>query len=96
MGESSPLGSVRIVTLPVSELQTSIAALSCAAAGWEVYPIYSADDQGVCTCPKRKRCEDPDKPLTTPHGFNDGVVRSGAHRGDVLPPTRRECQPLRM
>jgi hypothetical protein len=71
MGEATPLGSTRIVTLPVTEHQILSAALSNAAAGLEVYPIYSADDQGVRTCSKRKRCEDPGKLPKTPHGFSD-------------------------
>jgi hypothetical protein len=37
----SPLGSTRIVSLQLTEHQILSAALSSAAAGWEMYPIYS-------------------------------------------------------
>src|SRR5688572_7266612 len=71
MGESSPLGSMRILSLPVTEHHTLSAALLSAAAGWEAYPIYPVDDQGVSTCSMWKRCEDSGKHPTTPHGSND-------------------------
>jgi len=71
MDESSPLGSMRILSLPVTEHHTLSAALSSVTAGWEVYPIYSVDDQCVCTGSMRKRCEDPGKHPTTPQGSND-------------------------
>ncbi|HSK82305.1 MAG TPA: bifunctional DNA primase/polymerase [Rubrobacter sp.] len=39
--------------------------------GWQLYPIYSVDDRGVCTCQEGMACSDPGKHPTTPHGFND-------------------------
>ena len=39
--------------------------------GWQLYPVYAVDDEGMCACAKGSACTDPGKHPTTPHGFND-------------------------
>ena len=57
--------------LPAHGSQNLRAALAYAAAGWEVYPIWSVDKEGICTCSKRAACEDPGKHPATARGFKD-------------------------
>jgi hypothetical protein len=57
--------------LPVRDSQIWRAALAYAGAGWEVYPIWSVDKEGICTCSKRAACEDPGKHPATARGFKD-------------------------
>ena len=71
MNEGSPLSSVGILPLPGTEYQTLSAACSSVEPGWEIYPIHSVDEQGVCTCPKWERCLDPGKHPATDSGIND-------------------------
>lgn len=54
-----------------TSIEAAIPALLQEAARWELYPIWSVDDQCVCTCPKRERCEHPGKHPATPNGFID-------------------------
>jgi DNA-binding transcriptional ArsR family regulator len=57
--------------LPAHDSKNLHAALAYAAAGWEVYPIWSVDKEGKCTCAKRAACEDPGKHPATARGFKD-------------------------
>jgi len=45
MDEASPLGSTRILSLPVTEHQTLSAALSSAEERRALYPIHRVDAQ---------------------------------------------------
>src|SRR5215210_147630 len=65
------VGRALSISLSDQKHRTLHVALAYAAMGWEVYPIYPVDDQGVCTCSKRERCSDPGKHPATAHGFND-------------------------
>jgi DNA-binding transcriptional ArsR family regulator len=64
-----PLG--RLGRIRGVEHQTLLAAWSICEAGWQLYPVYAVDDEGMCDCPKGPTCYDPGKHPTTPHGFND-------------------------
>jgi Bifunctional DNA primase/polymerase, N-terminal/Primase C terminal 1 (PriCT-1) len=64
-----PLGSID--WFPGAEHQTLHEVLLMAEEGWQLYPIYGVDADGVCACPKGATCSDPGKHPTTPHGFND-------------------------
>lgn len=57
--------------LPAHDSQILRAALAYAAAGWEVYPIWSVDNENICTCSQRAACEDPGKHPATARGFKD-------------------------
>jgi hypothetical protein len=71
MAEPSPLGSALSVPLPVEKHRTLHIAMSVAEQGWALYPVYPVDAEGVCTCSKRERCDDPGKHPATPHGIDD-------------------------
>ncbi len=64
-----PLGCIQ--RLPAAEHQTLHEAWSISEAGWQLYPVYAVDDEGACTCPKRRACPYPGKHPATPHGFDD-------------------------
>jgi DNA-binding MarR family transcriptional regulator len=64
-----PLGSID--WFPGAEHQTLHEVLLMAEEGWQLYPIYGVDADGVCACPKGATCPNPGKHPTTPHGFND-------------------------
>jgi hypothetical protein len=57
--------------LPAHDSQILRAALAYAAAGWEVYPIWSVDKEGICTCSKRAACENLGKHPATTRGFKE-------------------------
>ena len=59
------------IPLPAHDSPTLRAALDYAALGWEVYPIWSVDSEGTCTCSKRAACEHPGKHPATPNGIKD-------------------------
>jgi hypothetical protein len=65
------VGRVLRMLLPGQKHQTLHVAMANTAPGWELYPVYPVDDQGVCTCSKRERCSDPGKHPATARGFND-------------------------
>src|SRR5215207_7978420 len=54
-----------------AEHQTLHEVLLMAEEGWQLYPIYGVDADGVCACPKGATCPNPGKHPTTPLGFND-------------------------
>jgi DNA-binding transcriptional ArsR family regulator len=64
-----PLGSID--WFPGAEHQTLHEVFLMAEEGWQLYPIYGVDADGVCACPKGATCPNPGKHPTTPHGFND-------------------------
>ena len=57
--------------LPARDSQILRATLAYAAAGWEMYPIWSVDKEGKCTCSKQAACENPGKHPATARGFKD-------------------------
>lgn len=48
-------------------------AVSCAKRGWLVFPLYSVDAQGRCTCGDAS-CSNPGKHPNAPHGFKDATL----------------------
>jgi len=38
---------------------------------WQLYPVWTVDEQGVCACRKQAACGSPGKHPATPHGIND-------------------------
>jgi DNA-binding PadR family transcriptional regulator len=63
------MGGIDWLTGP--EHQTLREVLLRAEEGWQLYPIYGVDADGVCACPNGATCPDPGKHPTTPHGFSD-------------------------
>ena len=57
--------------IPDAKHQTLHRAWSISEVGWQLYPVYAVDDEGMCTCPKGPACPYPGKHPATPHGFND-------------------------
>src|SRR5918999_5534338 len=68
---ATPWGFVLSMPLPALDSKNLRAALPYAAARWEVYPIWSVDSEGICTCSKRAACENPGKHPATARGFKD-------------------------
>ena len=61
----------RLGRIQDSEHRTLHAAWAISEVGWQIYPVYAVDDEGMCACAKGSACTDPGKHPTTPHGFND-------------------------
>jgi hypothetical protein len=81
------LGRALSISLSGQKHRTLHVALANAAPGWELYPVYPLDDQGVCTCSKRERRSDPGKHPATAYGFNDASsARQGPTTSGMLLP----------
>jgi hypothetical protein len=55
MDDASPLGSTRILSLPLTEHHILSATSSSAEERRALYPTHQVDDQGACTGLKDRR-----------------------------------------